>query len=51
MFLADSQGAAIFAVDTADTQADSAGGSLKVEGIDEKIAALAQNDRKGDRDH
>jgi hypothetical protein len=40
LFLADTQGAAIFAVDTGDRQADSAGGSIKVEGIDEKIAAL-----------
>lgn len=47
VFLADSQGAAIFAVDTADTQADSAGGSLKVEGIDEKVAALLGTTTKG----
>jgi hypothetical protein len=40
LFLADSQGAAIFAVDTGDVQADSAGGPLKVDGIDEKVAAL-----------
>jgi len=39
LFLADTQGAAIFAVDTGDVQPDSAGGPLKVEGIDEKIAA------------
>lgn len=40
LFLADTQGAAIFAVDTGDKQADSAGGTLKVEGVNEKIAAL-----------
>jgi hypothetical protein len=40
VFLADTQGAAIFAVDTGDQQADSAAGMLKVEGIGEKIAAL-----------
>lgn len=47
LFLADSQGAAIFAVDTADVQADSAGGPLKVDGIDEKIAALLGTTSKG----
>lgn len=40
LFLADTQGAAIFAVDTGDRQADSAGGPIKVDGIDEKIAGL-----------
>jgi len=40
LFLADTQGGAIFAVDTADVQADSAGGPLKVDGIDKKIASL-----------
>jgi hypothetical protein len=42
LFLADTQGAAIFAVDTADARADSAGGHdhLKVEGINEKVASL-----------
>lgn len=47
LFLADSQGAAIFAVDTGDVQADSAGGPLKVDGIDEKIAALLGTTAKG----
>ncbi|SIN86766.1 hypothetical protein SAMN05444166_1351 [Singulisphaera sp. GP187] len=47
LFLADSQGAAIFAVDTADVQADSAGGPLKVDGIDEKVAALLGTTSKG----
>jgi len=40
LFLADTQGGAIFAVDTGDVKPDSAGGPLKVEGINEKIAAL-----------
>jgi len=52
LFLADTQGGAVFAVDTGDVQADSAGGPLKVEGINEKIAALlgtkAQNLAIGD---
>ncbi|WP_406700080.1 hypothetical protein V5E97_14690 [Singulisphaera sp. Ch08] len=47
LFLADSQGAAVFAVDTADVQADSAGGPLKVDGIDEKVAALLGTTSKG----
>src|SRR5215213_1752365 len=40
LFLADARGGAIFAVDTGDRQADSAGGHLKVEKINEKIAGL-----------
>jgi len=40
LFLADTQGAAIFAVDTGDTQPDSAGGAIKVENINDKLAAL-----------
>jgi len=40
LFLADAKGGAIFAVDTGDRQADSAGGHLKVEKINEKIAGL-----------
>jgi hypothetical protein len=40
LFVGDAQGAAIFAVDTADRSADSAGGSIKIEGINDKIAAL-----------
>lgn len=47
LFLADSQGAAIFAVDTGDVQADSSGGALKVEGLDEKVAALLGKTSKG----
>lgn len=40
LFVGDAQGGAIFAIDTADTTADSAGGAIKVEGIDAKVAAL-----------
>jgi hypothetical protein len=40
LFIGDAQGAAIFAVDTADRTADSSGGSIKVDAINEKIAAL-----------
>ena len=40
LFIGDTQGGAIFAVDTADRTADSAGGSIKVDAINEKIAAL-----------
>jgi len=47
LFLADSQGAAIFAVDTGDVQADSTGDPLKVEGVDEKVAALLGTTAKG----
>ncbi len=39
LFVADSKSAAVFALDTGDTKAGSAG-SLKVEGINQKIAAL-----------
>ena len=40
LFVGDAQGGAIFAIDTADNTADSAGGAIKVEGIDAKVAAL-----------
>ena len=40
LFVGDSQGGAIFAIDTADRSADSAGGAIKVEAVNEKIAAL-----------
>jgi len=42
LFLADTQGAAIYAVDTGDVQSDSAGGHghLKVDAINEKVASL-----------
>ena len=40
LFVGDSQGAAIFAIDTADRSTDSAGGTIKVEAINEKIASL-----------
>lgn len=39
LFVADSKSAAVFALDTGDTKAGSAG-ALKVEGINQKIAAL-----------
>jgi hypothetical protein len=40
MFIGDAQGGAIFAIDTADRTSDSPGGTIKVEGIDEKVAAM-----------
>src|SRR5256885_178336 len=40
LFLADTKGASIFAVETGDTQPDSAGATLKVEAINEKLASL-----------
>jgi hypothetical protein len=40
LFVGDTQGAAIFAIDTADKSADSAGGSIKIDGINQKIASL-----------
>lgn len=40
LFMADTQGAAIFAVDTGDQKMDSAGGTIKVDAINEKIASL-----------
>jgi len=40
LFLADTQGAAIFAVDTGDRRPDTASKSLKVEALNEKIASL-----------
>jgi hypothetical protein len=39
LFVGDAQGAAIFAIDTADRAADS-GGSIKIDAINQKIAAL-----------
>lgn len=45
LFVGDSQGAAIFAVDTADRSADKAVGSIKVDGINDKVAALLGTDR------
>ena len=44
LFVGDTQGGAIFAVDTADRSADSAGGSIKVDAVNEKIAALLGTD-------
>jgi hypothetical protein len=40
LFVGDAQGGAIFAIDTADRSMDSSGGTIKVEGIDSKVAAL-----------
>jgi hypothetical protein len=40
LFLADTKSAAIFAVATGDTKAASGGGPLKIEGVNQKIAAL-----------
>ncbi len=41
LFVGDTQGAAIFAIDTADRAADPAGGTFgKVEGLDAKLAAM-----------
>lgn len=40
LFIGDSQGAAIFAIGTADTKPAGENGALKVDGIDEKIAAM-----------
>jgi len=40
LFVGDTQGAAIFALDTADKAAATSAGSIKVEGINEKIASL-----------
>jgi len=46
LFIGDTQGAAIFAVDTADRASDSAGGSIKVDAINDKIAALLGTDAR-----
>ncbi|MDR3636725.1 MAG: hypothetical protein P4L84_23175, partial [Isosphaeraceae bacterium] len=40
LFLADTQGAAVFAVDTGDRRPDTASKALKVDAINEKLAAL-----------
>ncbi len=40
LFVADSQGGAVFAIDTSDKPAKAAGGALKAAKIDEQIAAL-----------
>lgn len=45
LFLADTQGAALFAIDTKD-RGPSASGPLKVEGIQQKIASLLGTDTK-----
>jgi len=47
LFLGDSTGASIIAVDTGDTTPDTSGGALKVEGIDEKVAAVLGTTAKG----
>ena len=41
LFAGDTVGSAIFAIDTEDRPSSPLGGAIKVEGIDEKIAALA----------
>ncbi|WP_435009426.1 hypothetical protein P12x_000679 [Tundrisphaera lichenicola] len=46
LFVGDSQGAAIFAIDTGDRTADSAGEAIKVEAINEKIAGLLGTDAR-----
>src|SRR5262245_40882262 len=46
LFVGDPQGAAIFAIDTGDKSPGS-GGAIKVEKIDEKIAAMLGTDSKG----
>ena len=47
LFVGDTQGAAIFAIDTGDKAADSAAaGAFKVAGLNEKIAALVGTDVK-----
>jgi hypothetical protein len=44
VFIGDPQGAAIFAVDTADRPAQPATGAVKVEGLDGKVASLLGTD-------
>src|SRR6516165_2973634 len=44
LFVGDASGARIFAIDTGDRIADSAGGSIKVEAINEKVASLLGTD-------
>ena len=46
LFVGDTQGAAIFAVDTADRSSDSAGGPIKIDAVNEKVAALLGTDPK-----
>jgi hypothetical protein len=46
LFIGDPQGAAVFAVDTADRPAQPATGAVKVEGIDGKVASLLGTDAK-----
>jgi hypothetical protein len=46
LFIGDPQGAAIVAVDTGDKPASPASGSVKVEGIDGKVASLLGTDAK-----
>ncbi len=44
MFVGDAQGGAIFAIETGDKTADASGNAIKVEGINEKLAALLGTD-------
>jgi hypothetical protein len=49
LFIGDPQGAAVFAIATGDRKPASASSSLKIEGIDEKIAAMLGTNAKGMR--
>ena len=40
LFVGDAQGGTIFAIDTGDRTADSAGGAIKVDAVNEKVAGL-----------
>jgi hypothetical protein len=40
LFVGDSQGAAVFAIDTADTKSEAAPAKLEIKGINDKIAAM-----------
>src|SRR5947209_11927278 len=46
LFVGDTQGAAVFAIATGDQKPTASTGALKVEGIDEKIAAMLGTNQK-----
>ena len=49
LFIGDTQGAAVFAIATGDLKPSAASGSLKVDGVDEKIAAMLGTNARGVR--
>jgi hypothetical protein len=51
LFVGDTQGAAVFAIATGDLKPSAASSPLRIEGIDEKIAAMLGTERRGIQIH